>query len=75
MPFELKVIADPGSATLCGGCSLRFTTFDGAECVAFQGRLELAMLPGSLALRYKRLPECVEAERRAQEGACPATSA
>jgi hypothetical protein len=75
MPFELKVIAEPGSATLCGECSLRLRTFDGTECVAFQGRLELDVLPGSLALRYKRLPECVEAERRAQEGACPTTSA
>lgn len=23
MPFELKVIAEPGSATLCGKCRLR----------------------------------------------------
>lgn len=65
MPFELKVIAEPGSATQCGECSLRVRTFDGTECVAFQERLELDVLPGSLALRYKRLPECVEAERRA----------
>lgn len=69
MPFELKVIAEPGSDKHCGGCHLGYTTFDGAECVAFKGRLELEVFPIVQALRYKRLPECVEAEKRAREGA------
>jgi hypothetical protein len=67
MPFEMKVIAEPGSADLCGKCKLRV----GRGCAAFN-KVFTAQLP---KLRYGdddqplRLPECVEAERRAQEGA------
>jgi hypothetical protein len=43
-------------------------TFDGHECGAFGSSLQ-AIHDGYVTITgYKRLPECVEAERRAQEG-------
>ena len=36
MPFELKVIAEPGSETECGGCILK-----GEHCKHFQKRVRL----------------------------------
>ena len=70
MPFELKVIADPGSATECGLCPLLKL----GECVGFRRSPErdhsIAEVIGIQgAYKLRRLPECVEAERRAQEGA------
>lgn len=74
MPFEIKVIAEPGSATLCGKCKLRV----GKVCAGFNEAFRM-FLP---ILRYGdtkepygdtkepyRLSECIQAERRAQEGA------
>ena len=67
MPFELKVIAEPGSATQCGGCPRAHGTFDGMECGAFDRDLEF--IPHGVNPHYLRLPECIEAEKRAKEGA------
>lgn len=39
MPFELKVIAEPGSATECGGCPRIHEAFDSHECGAFGATL------------------------------------
>ena len=73
MPFEIKVIAEPGSATLCGRCKLRI----GRVCGAFNEkfRLFLPILKYGDTKEPYRLSECIQAERRAQEGACPVTSA
>lgn len=66
MPFELKVIAEPGSATLCGKCKLRV----GKVCAGFNEafRLFLPILRYGDAKEPYRLSECIQAERRAQEG-------
>ena len=69
MPFEIKVIADPGSATLCGGCPRIHENFDSRECGAFGSTLQPIYAEYFAISGYKRLPECVKAERRAQEGA------
>ena len=71
MPFELKVIAEPGSATQCGGCPL---LNNDQECVGFRRSPErdhsIAEVIGIQgAYKLRRLPECVEAEKRAREGA------
>ena len=63
MPFELKVLADPGSATQCGGCILK-----GEHCKHFQKRVRL-WNPTLGIEQYIRLPECIEAERKAKEQA------
>ena len=63
MPFEIKVIAEPGSATECGDCFLR-----DEHCLHFRKRIRI-WDPVRRMERYFRLPECVEAERRAKEGA------
>lgn len=62
MAFEIKVIAEPGPL------------LKNEECVGFRRVPErdhsiaaVIGIPGAYKLR--RLPECVEAERRAQEGA------
>ena len=66
MPFEIKVIAEPGSATLCGKCKLRV----GRVCAAFN-KVFTAKLP---KLRYGdddqplRLPECIAAEGAGRKG-------
>ena len=67
MPFELKVIAEPGSATLCGKCKLRV----GKVCAGFNEafRLFLPILRYGDTKEPYRLSECIQAERRAQEGA------
>ena len=67
MPFEIKVIAEPGSATLCGKCKLRA----GKVCVAFNEafRLFLPVLKWGDRKEPYRLSECIQAERRSQEGA------
>lgn len=67
MPFEIKVIAEPGSATLCGKCKLRV----GRVCAGFNEafRLFLPILRYGDTKEPYRLSECIQAERRAQEGA------
>jgi hypothetical protein len=67
MPFEIKVIAEPGSATLCGRCKLRV----GKVCAGFNEafRLFLPILRYGDTKEPYRLSECIQAERRAQEGA------
>ena len=67
MPFEIKVIAEPGSATLCGKCKLRV----GKVCAGFNEafRLFLPILKYGDTKEPYRLSECIQAERRAQEGA------
>lgn len=67
MPFKLEVIAEPGSATECGNCPRGRRTFGGGECDAFDKDLEFIW--HAVNPRYLRLPECVEAEKRAREGA------
>lgn len=72
MPFELKVIAEPGSATQCGACAGIAHTADESVVCVFFGHKPLAWTwvdPEEFkGGDYGRLPECVEAERRAQEG-------
>ena len=67
MPFEIKVIAEPGSATLCGKCKLRV----GKVCAGFNEafRLFLPVLKWGDRKEPYRLSECIQAERRSQEGA------
>ena len=73
MPFELKVIAEPGSATLCGGCGGMAQAADESVICVYFKHMELIWTWGEFTPPkdggYTRLPECVEAERRAQEGA------
>ena len=69
MPFELKVIAEPGSATECGGCPRIHEAFDSHECGAFGATLQPIRERYPVITGYLRLPECIEAEKRAKEGA------
>ena len=69
MPFEIKVIAEPGSATQCGQCSGSAHAADESViCVLFKHQ-ELKWTwrnPDEYeGGDYGRLPECVEAEKRA----------
>lgn len=66
MPFELKVIAEPGSATHCLECPLVYDSAEKGRCRGFGKPLEFS--GAFFDAGYLRLPECVEAERRAQEG-------
>ena len=61
MPFELKVIAEPGIETECGGCILK-----GEHCKHFQKRVRL-WNPTLGIEQHRRLPECIAAEK-AQKG-------
>ena len=63
--FKILVEATPGSAALCGFCKCLIPGPYEDHCRAFDGR----RLDFVHWIRdYVRLPECVEAERRAQEG-------
>jgi len=72
MPFELKVIADPGSATECGSCAGSGHTADESVVCVFFGHKPLVWTwrnPEDFdGGDYGRLPECIAAEK-AQEGA------
>lgn len=65
MPFEIKVIAEPGSATRCGKCELIYR----GACRAFGEDLEVA---GARIFDtyhdHRRLPECIAAEGAGQKG-------
>ena len=68
MPFEIKVIAEPGSATECGLCPL----LKNQECVGFRRVPErdhsiAAVIGIQGAYKLRRLPECVEAEQKAHQ--------
>ena len=65
MFFEFKVIAEPGSATLCGKCKLRVGRVCGAFNEAF--RLFLPILKWGDKKEPYRLSECKQAELRAKE--------
>lgn len=66
MPFELKVIAEPGSADLCGKCKLRV----GRVCAGFNEafRLFLPILRYGDTKEPYRLSECIQAEGAGQKG-------
>lgn len=67
MPFELKVIAEPGDSMLCGKCRLRVGRVCGAFGEAF--RLFLPVLKRGQKKEPYRLSECKQAELRAKEQA------
>lgn len=73
MPFELKVIAEPANATQCGGCAGVAHDSSGSGVCALFGHKPLVWtwLDPETPQHgdYGRLPECVEAEKRAREGA------
>lgn len=66
MAFHVLVEATPGSAALCGFCKCVYPGPNQDHCRAFDGR-RLEYVPQ--INDYVRLPECIEAERKSQEGA------
>lgn len=63
--FELKVIVEPKSAKLCGGCAGAAHSSDESVICVFFGHTELNYRVRDYRLGYLRLPECIAAEQKA----------
>ena len=65
MHFEIKVIAEPGSATHCLECPLVYDSAEKGRCRGFGKPLEFSN--AFFYAGYRRLPECLAAEKGASE--------
>lgn len=70
MPFELKVIAEPGNEAQCGSCSGMASAADESVICVFFGHRELEWTwrkPEDFeGGDYGRLPQCIAAEQKEQ---------